>query len=108
MRVIADDHENWRASPLFRLMRLLAVLLFAVLMGYWVIFVFYTMERGITGGPQAVLVWYEHFGTQVQSGPNGTFYIRPWSAPRFLMQQSVVLAVTVGLWFAVKRAPGKA
>jgi hypothetical protein len=38
--LITHDREDWRDSPLFRLMRLLGVLLFAVLVAYWAILVF--------------------------------------------------------------------
>jgi hypothetical protein len=103
MPVIADDHEEWRASPLFGLMRLLGILLFAVLVAYWAVFMFYTAEKEMMGGPQAVVAWYRHIGTYIQGGPGGTVYISPWSAVRFLMQQSVLMAITVGLWFGVGR-----
>jgi len=106
--LITHDQEDWHDSPLFRLMRLLGVLLFAVLVAYWVAFVFNTLEREITGGPQAVLAWYRHVGsTPLRSGPDGRFSFPRWSAARFLMQQGVLLAVTVGLWFAVLRRPVK-
>lgn len=108
MPLNTPGREDWHDSPLFRLMRLLGVLLFAVLVAYWAIFVFYTLEKGIAGGPQTVLAWYRHVGSSyVQGGPDGSISFPRWSAARFLIQQGVLLAVTVGLWFAVGRRRGR-
>lgn len=82
------------------MMRLLRVLLFAVLMAYWGIFVLYTVEKAITGGPHAVIAWYEHVETEGDLS-------RRWNAERFLLTQTAALAITVGLWLTVRRGPDK-
>jgi ABC-type nitrate/sulfonate/bicarbonate transport system permease component len=104
MRILAtDDDESWAASPLVRLIRLLGLVLLAVLLAYWLIFAVYTIKNLILGGPHAVLAWYMHVdGGYLHIESDGKIIIPQWSAAKFVLQQGILLAVTVGLWFGVR------
>jgi hypothetical protein len=68
-------------------LRLLRRGLIWLLVFYWVIFVGYTVKLVVTGGPSAVVAWYEHI-----TGP----YLQ-WSWRVFFIQHGAILAVTVVL-----------
>ncbi|HEX4038334.1 MAG TPA: hypothetical protein VHX37_09775 [Acidobacteriaceae bacterium] len=81
-----------------RLVRLLGLCLLALLLVYWIVFAGYTMVELLRGGPHAVVAWYAHVIIE------GSFLSQPraWSPMRFLLRQLVLLAVTAGLWIAVR------
>lgn len=89
------------------LLRFSCRLLFAFLMAYWVIFVFYSIEKLIVGGPDAVVGWYQDVSsplTSIDDGRGGVgFRVEPWSLWSFLMRQLVVLAITAALAVPVFR-----
>jgi hypothetical protein len=72
--------------------RLLRRTLIAVLCGYWLIFLAYTIKNVIQGGPAAVVGWYKHIS--VQSG----LLVR-WNWRAFIATQLAILGITLILYF---------
>ena len=71
----------------------LARILSWILIFYWMVFIYYTVEKAFVGGPNAVVTWYKHI--------SGTDYY--WSWTRFLTAQAGILAVTAVLYLCGRR-----
>lgn len=65
-----------------------------LLMGYWVVFAGYTIMHLITGGPNAVVIWYRHIARAPLQ----------WNWAMFLVGQTMILAITVVLYLFDRRA----
>lgn len=89
------------------IIRLVIGFLFWMLIAYWAAFVFNTIYYLATGGPERVVHWYMHIsgGMQILSVSNGTAVVRltPWNPRRFLVNQIILLAITVALYFISRR-----
>jgi hypothetical protein len=85
---------------IFQLIRRCLIGLFV---GYWLIFIFYTVEKFITGGSSAVVGWYRHIGSSVVQRGDGWFFTE-WSWEKFLVQQFAILAITLALYFFEQRS----
>ena len=48
--------------------------LMGLFVAYWVIFIFYTVEKFITGGSSAVVGWYRHIDSSVLQRGDGCFF----------------------------------
>ena len=70
-----------------------------LLIAYWVIFIFYTAEKFVTGGSSAVIGWYQHIDSSPVHRGDGWIFAK-WSWEKFLAGQVVTLAITVALYFA--------
>jgi len=72
---------------------------FALLCGYWLIFLGYTLFNFVEGGPRAVAGWYWHISTE------GCWecITKPWSLQTFLLKQLLLAVITALLWFFVRR-----
>jgi hypothetical protein len=77
--------------------RLLRRGLMWLLTAYWVVFVGYSTMHLITGGPQAVVIWYWHIARVPFQ----------WNWGVFLTGQLVILAVTGALCFFGRRTPNR-
>jgi hypothetical protein len=66
---------------------------FWLLLVYWLIFIGYTVKNLVAGGSGAAVIWYRHIsGGAVK-----------WDWRVFLLQQGVILAVTLASWFFGRR-----
>jgi phosphotransferase system glucose/maltose/N-acetylglucosamine-specific IIC component len=84
-------------------LRLLRSCLLGLLIAYWVIFIFYTVEKSITGGSSAVVAWYKHIDSSVVQRGDGWFLTK-WSWEKFLVRQFAILAITLALYFIARRS----
>jgi len=66
---------------------------------YWLVFIGYTIKNLVAGGPGAVVGWYKH----ISHMPGLSFR---WDWRVFLIQQVVMLAITLMLWFFGRRPSG--
>jgi hypothetical protein len=92
---------------LLNIFRFIVRCLFALLVSYWAIFVIYTIKKLFSGGPNAVVSWYEHIDTRIiRTEPTaGAFvvWIQPWDWRLFLVRQVVILILTIGVSVLVLR-----
>jgi len=77
--------------------------LMGLLIAYWVIFIFYTIEKFATGGSSAVVGWYQHIGSSIVQRCDGWFLTK-WSWEKFLANQFAILAITLALYFVERRS----
>jgi hypothetical protein len=82
-----------------------------LLLLYWFIFIFDSAIKLITGGPDRVLDWYQHIGTQVlpddsQTSQSGSvsFRIRPFTWTKFFIDQAALAGITMLLLWPERRA----
>jgi hypothetical protein len=83
--------------------RLLRRCLMGLFIAYWVIFIFYTVEKFVTGGSSAVVGWYRHTDSSVVQRGDGWFLTK-WSWETFLIRQFAILAITLALYFVERRS----
>ena len=104
------DNDKATMNLLKVIIRLVIGFLFWMLIASWAVFVFNTIYYLATGGPERVVHWYMHIsgGIQILSVSNGTAVVRltPWNLRRFLVNQIVLLAITVALYF-LRRRPSR-
>jgi len=62
--------------------QLLRRCLLGLFIAYWVVFVFYTVEKFLTGGSSAVVGWYEHIDSSLVHQGDGWFLTK-WSWGKF-------------------------
>lgn len=72
--------------------------LFVLLVAYWSIFVGYTIKNLVAGGPGEAVIWYRHIS-------GGAFQ---WDWRVFVIQQAVIVAVTLAAWFFGRKPSGSA
>jgi hypothetical protein len=77
--------------------------LMGLFIAYWVIFIFYTIEKFVTGGSNAVVGWYRHTNSSVVQRGDG-WLLSKWSWEKFLAQQFAILAITLALYFVERRS----
>jgi hypothetical protein len=70
---------------------------------YWVIFIFYTVEKFVTGGSSSVVGWYRHIDSSIVQQGDGLFFAK-WSWEKFLVRQFAILAITLALYFVERRS----
>jgi hypothetical protein len=85
------------------ILQLLRRSLMGLFMAYWVIFIFYTVVKFVTGGSSAVAGWYRHTNSSVVQRGDGWF-LSKWSWEKFLAQQFAILAITLTLYFVERRS----
>jgi hypothetical protein len=86
-------------SILKNILRFLRRCLLGLLVGYWSIFIGYSVIKLIGGGPSRVLSWYEHiYGTGIHL-KGDLLVLREWSWKEFLAYQVIYLAITLILCF---------
>src|ERR1700735_538186 len=74
-----------------------------LLIAYWMIFIFYTFGKFVTGGSSAVVGWYRHIDSwSVQRGDG--WLVTNWSRETFLARQFAILTVTLALYFVERRS----
>jgi len=73
--------------------------LFGLFGAYWLVFIGYTVTKLITGGPDAVVIWYKHV-----SDLHISIEASEWHWALFLLRQIVILAVTLLSWFIGRRS----
>ena len=83
--------------------QLLRRCLMGLFIAYWVIFIFYTVEKFVTGGSNAVVGWYRHIDSSVVQRGDGLFFTK-WSWEKFLVRQFAILAITLALYFVERRS----
>jgi hypothetical protein len=83
--------------------QLLRQCLMGLFIAYWVIFIFYTVEKFVTGGSSAVVGWYRHVDSSVVPRGDGWFLTK-WSWEKFLAKQFAILAITLALLFVERRS----
>lgn len=76
------------ARPIFRWLR---YSLACFLVGYWVIFIGYTVKNFVTGGPSAVVAWYKHISQRP--------FEPQWSWGVFWASQAAILLITFAVCF---------
>jgi hypothetical protein len=76
--------------------RLLLRCLMGLFIGYWLIFIFYTAEKFVTGGSSALVGWYMHIDASPVHQGDGWFFTQ-WSWGTFLGRQFAILGVTLAL-----------
>src|SRR5262249_46650379 len=84
----------YRASKVA--LRLLRRGLLALLIGYWLIFLLYTVERFVTGGSSAIAAWYMHISLRIVPRGDG-WILEQWSWGKFLARQFVLFGITLVL-----------
>jgi hypothetical protein len=73
--------------------------LLGILLGYWAIFIGYTVVKLIDGGPHRVLAWYMHLaGTGIQ-WKGDSLVFREWNWKEFIAVQAAYLAITLVVCF---------
>ena len=83
--------------------QLLRRCLMGLFIAYWVIFIFYTVEKFVTGGSSAVVGWYRHIDSSFVQRGDGWFLTK-WSWETFLVRQLAILAITLALYFVERRS----
>jgi hypothetical protein len=83
--------------------QLLRRCLLGLLIAYWVIFIFYTAEKFVTGGSSAVVGWYKHIDSSLVHRGDGWFFAK-WSWKKFLAGQFATIAITLALYFAGRQS----
>jgi hypothetical protein len=68
--------------------------LLMVLIVYWFGFIGFTLEKLAVGGPRALIGFYVHISGQVFN----------WKWPSFLLDQLVILTITLAVYFIDRRA----
>ena len=76
--------------------RLLRRCLTGLLVGYWLVFFFYTAEKFVTGGSSAVVSWYKHVGISL-THQGDAWVLSPWSWGIFVSRQFALFGVTLAL-----------
>jgi hypothetical protein len=78
--------------------------LMGLFIAYWVIFIFYTVAKFVTGGSSAVVEWYKHIDSSplVQRGEG--WFLTKWSWEKFLAKRFAILAITLALYFVERRS----
>ena len=71
--------------------------------GYWLIFIFYTAERFVTGGSSAVVGWYMHIDASPVRRVDGWVFAQ-WSWGKFLGRQLAILGITLALCLVERRS----
>jgi len=82
------------------LLRLVRRGLIWLLLGYWAVFVGYTIEKWMVGGAAAAAAWYRHI--EAMSRPWGEW--KEWTWWGFLARQVMILAVTLALIYWERRS----
>jgi hypothetical protein len=76
--------------------RLLRRCLMALFIGYWLIFIFYTAEKFVTGGSSAAVDWYMPIdASPVRQGDGWVF--TQWRWGTFPGRQFAILGITLAL-----------
>ena len=91
---IADD-ETAVVGDFMAALKIISRGLFCLLVAYWVVFIGYTVKNLVAGGPDAAVVWYRH----ISGG------VAPWRWGVFVVQQAVILGVTLATRFLGWRPP---
>ena len=99
----ADGETTMKMAKI--IFQLLRRFLLGLLIAYWVVFVFYTAEKFLTGGSSAVVGWYEHIDSSLVHRGDGWFLTK-WSWGKFLAGQFATLAITLALYFAGRQSKG--
>ena len=71
---------------------------FGLFVGYWAIFLLYTIKNLAEGGPKWVMAWYAHVSTEGYALPQ-----TPWDWRVFVFRQCVILILTIGAGILVFR-----
>jgi len=85
----------YRASKVA--LRLLRRGLLALLIGYWLISLLYTVENFVTGCSGAVVAWYMHISLRMVLRGDGSIILEQWSWGQFLARQFVLFGITLVL-----------
>jgi hypothetical protein len=78
---------------IFIILRMVRRVAIWLLTAYWLIFLGYTIKNFVEGGSTAVVGWYKHI--------SGNPFQWHWGV--FLLQQIVMLALTLALYFFERR-----
>jgi hypothetical protein len=80
------------------LIRLARRCLLGILITYWLVFIFFTIEKLFTESSSSVVRWYRHIDSSVvQRGD--AWYLSTWNWKIFLARQVAALAITLTLFF---------
>jgi len=101
--LIINDERQSSMKTLRIIFQLLRRCLMGLFIAYWVIFIFYTVEKFVTGGSNAVVGWYRHIDSSVVQRGDGLFFTK-WSWEKFLVRQFAILAITLALYFVERRS----
>jgi len=97
-KVNSANHKT-AMNPIKTVLRLLLGCLFFILIAYWVVFITFTITLFISGGRDRVIHWYMHIssvGIQFR-----------WSWKEFVARHIANLAITVSLYFLMRRLRDK-
>jgi hypothetical protein len=93
--VIYSAREYATMSLLKRIFIFLRRCILGLLLGYWGIFISYTVIKLFEGGPGRVVAWYKHIGQPPLQWNGTAFVLHAWKWERFLTQQAVLVTITL-------------